>query len=89
MLSWQRKRHQHVHVVDRKEARPAAQQALVPVGVDPAGEEDDVTLAEPQLAGVVRLEGVHGTAAGPLQDRLVQDWLPVGWGEGAKRQNEI
>ncbi len=52
----------------------AAERALVPVGVDLIGEDDDVTLAEVQLALMVRMEGVHRPATGLIQDQLTVSW---------------
>lgn len=73
-LSWQRQGHQRVHVADGEQPWAAAQRALVPVGVDPIGEDDDVALAEVQLALPVRVEGVYRPATGLIQGKLTVSW---------------
>lgn len=48
-----------LHVVDGEEARLAVDHSLIPVLVDPVGEDDDVALLEAQLTLVLWLKVVE------------------------------
>lgn len=62
-----RQRDDDLHIVDGEEAGLAVDHALVPVLVDPVGEDDDVALLETQLALILRLKVIEGATAWLVQ----------------------